>query len=70
MNSTYFMSTISGWPHLYYIWQRNTHTNALFVIDKWTLISGNFLGPTAGGPLVDWLGFTGMITVVYFYASL
>ena len=30
---------------------------------------GNFLGPTVGGPLVDWLGFTGTTPVLQVWAG-
>jgi len=29
---------------------------------------GNFVGPTAGGPLVDWLGFTGTTPIIQVWA--
>ena len=31
---------------------------------------GNFLGPTVGGPLVDWLGFTGTTPILQVWAVL
>ena len=31
---------------------------------------GNFLGPTVGGPLVDWLGFTGTTPIIQVWAGI
>lgn len=48
----------------------STEDYSSLISGMWTsaFALGNFIGPTAGGPLVDWLGFTGTTPIIQVWA--